>query len=152
MKKCQWSRIWDCFTVLVKSRYLMIIGGNEEPQQILFCDIKDNFNWGISCQKIPQEIDLTDSSGCACLLKNEKDMYVMGMGMLGEAANMRLLIQMNIKWQCERQIWIAFYKNEKNNLCFIDKLPKDVVFKILDYLRNSLPFFVPVARKKIVNH
>ena len=35
-------------------------------------------------------------------------------------------------WNCQRQIWIAFYKNSKNDRCLIDRLPKDVVRNILN--------------------
>ena len=38
------------------------------------------------------------------------------------------------KWNIERIIWIAFYKNDKNDKCFIDTLPKDVVLYILTFL------------------
>ena len=32
----------------------------------------------------------------------------------------------------ERVIWIGFYKNDENNKCFINKLPKDLVIHILE--------------------
>ena len=31
----------------------------------------------------------------------------------------------------ERIIWIGFYKNDSNNMCLINKLPKDVILYIL---------------------
>ena len=44
------------------------------------------------------------------------------------------LLDLLDKWNIERLIWIAFYKNDKNNQCIIDKLPKDVVLFILTFL------------------
>ena len=32
-----------------------------------------------------------------------------------------------LQWKIARLVWIAFYKNEKNDKCFIDKLPKDIL-------------------------
>ena len=40
-----------------------------------------------------------------------------------------------IPWNLERHIWIAFLKNQDNNKCFIQTLPKDVVYHILLFLR-----------------
>ena len=34
----------------------------------------------------------------------------------------------------ERIIWIAFYKNDKNNSCLIKNLPKDIIKYILTLL------------------
>ena len=44
----------------------------------------------------------------------------------------------NLKWDIERLIWIAFYKNEKNEKCFIDKLPKDIIkHYIINFLGHT---------------
>ena len=40
-----------------------------------------------------------------------------------------------IPWNLERHIWIAFWKNENNDNCYIQNLPKDVVTHILLFLR-----------------
>ena len=47
------------------------------------------------------------------------------------------------KWDIERIIWIGFYKNDKNDNCLIDTLPKDTVQHILSFL--SLRSFYDVA-------
>ena len=39
-------------------------------------------------------------------------------------------------WKHERLIWIAFEKNLQNKNCFIHLLSKDVLLKLLDYLRD----------------
>ena len=39
-----------------------------------------------------------------------------------------------IEWDVERIIWIGFYKNNKNNQCFMDQLPKDLIKHILKFL------------------
>ena len=36
-----------------------------------------------------------------------------------------------VKWKQIRQVWIAFYKNDKNNNCLIHLLPKDIVKSII---------------------
>ena len=38
----------------------------------------------------------------------------------------------------ERIIWIGFYKNSDNNQCFIDKLPKDIIIHILQFIGKQL--------------
>ena len=38
-------------------------------------------------------------------------------------------------WNAIRLIWIGFFKNEKNNKCLIDKLPKDIVLHVVSFLR-----------------
>ena len=41
-------------------------------------------------------------------------------------------------WKIERLIWIAYLKEEKNDKCYFNKLPKDLVKKILNsYLKQS---------------
>ena len=42
-----------------------------------------------------------------------------------------------ISWDLERHIWIAYLKNENNNTCYIQNLPKDVVRHILLFLRKK---------------
>ena len=32
-----------------------------------------------------------------------------------------------LEWEIARLIWIGFYKNENNDDCFIDQLPKDLI-------------------------
>ena len=32
-----------------------------------------------------------------------------------------------LEWKIVRLIWIAFYKNEKNDKCLINTLPKDII-------------------------
>ena len=39
-----------------------------------------------------------------------------------------------ITWSSERIIWIAFYKNDKNDKCLIKQLPKDVIHFIIGFL------------------
>lgn len=46
-------------------------------------------------------------------------------------------IYTGLSWGVERQIWIGFHKNEMNDKCFIQMLPKDIVKKILDMLVSS---------------
>ena len=42
-----------------------------------------------------------------------------------------------LQWKIERLIWIGFYNNNKNDTCFINKLPKDIIihyiFKFIGY-------------------
>ena len=47
------------------------------------------------------------------------------------------LFKPGLSWKIERVIWIGFYKNDKNNECKIDLLPKDIVKVILDMLPNQ---------------
>ena len=44
------------------------------------------------------------------------------------------IIKHYIEWNVARLIWIAFYKNSKNNKCLIKQLPKDLVIYILLFL------------------
>ena len=54
----------------------------------------------------------------------------------------------NISWDIERLIWIAFYKNNNNNInngCLLAKLPKDLIKCIIGFvgigiLDKSRPF------------
>ena len=39
-------------------------------------------------------------------------------------------------WSIERTIWIAFYKNNDNQQCLIQNLPKDIVCYIISFVRN----------------
>ena len=39
-----------------------------------------------------------------------------------------------VEWDVARIIWIAFYKNVKNDKCFINTLPKDLVKYIFTLL------------------
>lgn len=39
-----------------------------------------------------------------------------------------------VEAKIERILWIAFYKNEKNDKCLIKNLPKDLVVNILKLL------------------
>ena len=39
------------------------------------------------------------------------------------------------EWEIEKLLWIAFYKNENNQQCFIPTLPKVIVNHILIWLR-----------------
>ena len=39
-----------------------------------------------------------------------------------------------LDWQIIRLIWIAFYKNQSNNDCLIDTLPKDVINYIIQFI------------------
>lgn len=41
-------------------------------------------------------------------------------------------------WMQERVIWIGFQKNINNQSCYIARLPKVIVSKILTYIRNSV--------------
>ena len=49
------------------------------------------------------------------------------------------------KWNIERIIWIAFYKNDENDKCLIDTLPKDIVEYVLSFL--SLRSFCDVVHQ-----
>ena len=44
------------------------------------------------------------------------------------------IIKHYIEWNAARLIWIAFYKNNKNDKCFIKQLPKDLIIYILNLL------------------
>ena len=43
-----------------------------------------------------------------------------------------------IEWKIARIIWIGFYKNDKNDDCFIPILGKDIVHFILKFLGYTL--------------
>lgn len=45
----------------------------------------------------------------------------------------------------ERIIWIAFYKNHKNNKCLIKNLPKDLIHCIL-HLLGKEPMVAPYIK------
>ena len=51
-----------------------------------------------------------------------------------------LLPQKSIEWTIERLIWIAFEKNDNNQTCYMAKLPKDIVFILLSFLRPHTMF------------
>ena len=38
------------------------------------------------------------------------------------------------EWKIEKLLWIAFYKNEKNEKCLIATLPKEIVTHIVGWL------------------
>ena len=42
-----------------------------------------------------------------------------------------------LQWKIARLIWIAFYKNTKNDKCVIDRLPKDVINFILTFVGRN---------------
>lgn len=43
-----------------------------------------------------------------------------------------------VEWKYARLLWIGFYKNDSNNACFIDSLPKDVINYIVAFLGNNV--------------
>lgn len=45
-----------------------------------------------------------------------------------------LKIVSSLKWDTVRIIWIGFYKNDNNDSCFVDRLPKDIVLNIFHFL------------------
>ena len=46
-------------------------------------------------------------------------------------------------WTTERMIWIAFYKNNENDQCLINKLPKDLIIYILVLLGKKQVMVTP---------
>ena len=47
-------------------------------------------------------------------------------------------IYSNLSWRIERILWIAYYKNDQNDQCLIDYLPKDILITIIAFLRGSI--------------
>ena len=54
-----------------------------------------------------------------------------------KCSNINILINC-IDWKIARIIWIGFYKNDRNEKCFISHLGKDIVLFILRYLGNHV--------------
>ena len=79
-----------------------------------------------SCTMTPASILIDDSclvlQDCRyCLLDLKKLFNKVGCMYGGYGFDVRL------NWKFERIIWIAFYKNNENDKCLIDQLPKDIV-------------------------
>ena len=58
------------------------------------------------------------------------------------------LINYFIEWRIEKLLWIAFEKNNKNNDCFFDLLPKAVIKYILTFLNHNSTFKNDISFKK----
>ena len=41
-----------------------------------------------------------------------------------------------LPWKIVRLLWIGYYNNDKNEKCLIQKLPKDILSKIIKLLDN----------------
>ena len=39
-----------------------------------------------------------------------------------------------VEWKVARVIWIGFYKNNENDACFVDMLPKDLILSVFKFL------------------
>lgn len=52
--------------------------------------------------------------------------------------NWKIIIDSSILWKQERIVWIAYYKNNRNHLCLINKLSKDIIFALLTFLRDDM--------------
>ena len=48
-----------------------------------------------------------------------------------------MLFDREIDWKMIRLIWIAFYKNEGNKMCYISKLPKDLIKYTIALIGNA---------------
>ena len=130
-------------------------GGNDdelptesELSSIVYYDFKHK-EWGISEIELPSPISYHSSvmkSNCFGSSLNAnlsgKCMYIMGGYDTWERKNcdfnFKVDIYVEMKWQRERLIWIAFYKNKNNKKCFVDRLSKDVVKYIVQWSQWSI--------------
>ena len=144
------------YNLCENSKYLILIGGHFDKygnesildddrthisKMIIYFDFIEH-KWSI-IKNIKLPIGMTGHS--TVLIDNNK-IYIMGFEKIYtsnigkiEKGKYNLKLSLNhVDWNIERQIWIAFYKNNKNNKCFIDLLPKDIVKKILFICRKSI--------------
>lgn len=61
--------------------------------------------------------------------------------------HVKIFLSRNLKWSIERLIWIAYLKGgnnsnlkEKNNICSLGDLPKDIILMMLTFLRTQFIF------------
>lgn len=133
---------------VIQDRYLLIIGGQSTLNQYgkhdkshnrMFYFDFENQLWYVSPFLLPFTIF---GHASVCLPKKNK-IFIIG-GMINDkqysSAHFsvkltHIIPDLEIQWNCERQIWIAFHKNSNNSECHIHLLCQDVVYKILNFLR-----------------
>ena len=134
------SRFGDFGCFYLKQRYLLIVGPNGKFEENDFdmsnCIICFDFikqRWFLINVKLPSFII---DNNAFVLSKNESFIDIFGKVDQLQGANVhyRLYISVNISWQLQRLIWIAFHENEQNDKCFVALLSKDVVKYILSFL------------------
>ena len=157
---CYFSYHW------YKSRYLIIIGGllgsNKILDAIVYFDIIKE-KWNILKEyKLPKKI-----LGHRSIITNDNILHIIGgcediKFTITSSHHWKFNLTKNISWKIERIIWLGFYgvvtdytdynqfrpKNRKKiqqmvlskRQCLLPILPKDVVFYILDFLRNQCIF------------
>ena len=140
----------------IDKRYLIIIGCFDSysifNQSILYFDTKKCINNGYKCDITKLKLTCKPSSGnneTALITKTDgtKRLYIFCSKFKKYNSNTyndqilfndncNVEISWGIDWKQERLIWIGFHK-EKDSSCFIGDLPKDIVWKILLFLRND---------------
>ena len=144
---------------LFNNRYLIIIGGTV----YLASDHKDKHDLDEGFTYIPYHYNLNrivvldlekfrwlithqvhkSMNHHSSVLTKNSNIYVVGNrpGPTWKSVGAFFKINLNatrLPWICERQIWIAFYKNFNNNECYIHQLPKDVIFFILKFCQWTI--------------
>lgn len=133
---------------VIQERYLLIIGGKttwetfgrkDKPHNRMFYFDFEKQSWHVSPMLLPFTIF---GHASVCLLKGNKIFIIGGMinGSQYSSANFSFKLtdvipDLQIQWECERQMWIAYYKNSNNRNCFVPRLPEVILIKILKFLR-----------------
>lgn len=64
----------------------------------------------------------------------------------------QLLIDNANAWKYQRLIWIGYYKNNDNNQCLFNILPKDVIAMIIDLLKIPLSLWKCTDYKELISN
>jgi hypothetical protein len=48
------------------------------------------------------------------------------------------ILHFKVEWKIQRLFWIAFIKNNDNNICYISKLPKEIIHYIIKIISGNL--------------
>ena len=74
--------------------------------------------------------------------RNDDNKTVDGREMFNTSnAFVRINLNSGIRWKHERIIWIGFHKNDENNQCFWNTMPKVIVQLIIKFLRYDKSIF-----------
>lgn len=88
--------------------------------------------------------DTNDTSDFACkchdVVAMQEEWSKAGYDCKLENIHWRLNFTDDIEWESARQIWIAYYKNENNSMCLINKLPRDIILYILQQFLSARVF------------
>ena len=119
------------FVVIVRNQ----ITPDNIKHEIIYYDRK-MLKWNVAGlgMSLPQgNYDSAFSFTSSCLLRTDteskklQELYLMASNEKEYGKCFKILLSESIDWKIERLLWIAFYKNENNESCLIQLLPKDIL-------------------------